>query len=181
MNIANAVLKLEIGQANKTIHPGKLAPHAGSNPKGESFGFTNFYMTRNGEPSIPIVGEFHFSRFSYLHWEEELLKMKAGGVHLLATYVFWNFHEEEEGVFDWSGNRNLRHFIDLCAKHELPLILRIGPFCHGEVRNGGIPDWVFRYPLEVRSNDERYLSLARRCIGRSPDKFKAPIIRRAAR
>ncbi|WP_178018773.1 beta-galactosidase [uncultured Paenibacillus sp.] len=162
MNNANAVLKLEIGQTNKTIRPGKLAPHAGSNPKGESFGFTNFYMTRNGEPSIPIVGEFHFSRFSYLHWEEELLKMKAGGVHLLATYVFWNFHEEEEGVFDWSGNRNLRHFIDLCAKHELPLILRIGPFCHGEVRNGGIPDWVFRYPLEVRSNDERYLSLARR-------------------
>ncbi|MCT2196912.1 beta-galactosidase [Paenibacillus sp. p3-SID1389] len=161
-NNTAAVLRLEIGQANKTIRPGKLALHAGSNPKGESFGFTNFYMTRNGEPVIPVVGEFHFSRFSYLHWEEELLKMKAGGVHLVATYVFWNFHEEEEGVFDWSGNRNLRHFIDLCAKHELPLILRIGPFCHGEVRNGGIPDWVFRYPLEVRSNDERYLSLARR-------------------
>ncbi|WP_059040820.1 beta-galactosidase [Paenibacillus rubinfantis] len=162
MNNETTVLKLNIAQANKTIRPGKLASHAGSNPKGESFGFTNFYMTRNGEPLIPVVGEFHFSRFSYLHWEEELLKMKAGGVHLVATYVFWNFHEEEEGVFDWSGNRNLRHFIDLCAKHELPLILRIGPFCHGEVRNGGIPDWVFRYPLEVRSNDARYLSLARR-------------------
>ena len=161
-NHTAAILRLEIGQANKTIRPGKLALHAGSNPKGESFGFTNFYMTRNGEPVIPVVGEFHFSRFSYLHWEEELLKMKAGGVHVVATYVFWNFHEEEEGVFDWSGNRNLRHFIDLCAKLELPLILRIGPFCHGEVRNGGIPDWVFRYPLEVRSNDERYLSLARR-------------------
>ncbi|MNW43938.1 Beta-galactosidase precursor [compost metagenome] len=162
MKNANTVLKLDIGQANKTIRPGKLALQAGSNPKGESFGFTNFYMTRNGEPFIPVVGEFHFSRFSYLHWEEELLKMKAGGVHLVATYVFWNYHEEEEGVFDWSGNRNLRHFIDLCAKHELPLILRIGPFCHGEVRNGGIPDWVFRYPLEVRSNDERYLTLSRR-------------------
>lgn len=162
MNNASASLSLRIDQANKAIRPGKLAENAGTNPKGESFGFTNFYMTRNGEPFIPVVGEFHFSRFSYLHWEEELLKMQAGGVNLAATYVFWNHHEEEEGRFDWSGNRNLRHFADLCAKHELPLILRIGPFCHGEVRNGGIPDWVFRHPLEARSNDVKYLFFARR-------------------
>lgn len=144
------------------IHAGKLSSRGGSNPKGESFGFTNYYMTRNGKPFIPVVGEFHFSRFSYLQWEEELLKMKAGGVHIVATYVFWNFHEEIEGVFDWSGNRNLRHFIDLCAKLDYPLILRIGPFCHGEVRNGGIPDWAFTKPLELRSNDPAYLELTRK-------------------
>lgn len=94
-------------------------------------------MTRNAKPHIPVVGEFHFSRFAYLQWEEELLKMKAGGVSIVASYVFWNFHEEQEGEFIWSGNLNLRHFVDLCGKHELPLIVRIGPFCHGEVRNGG--------------------------------------------
>lgn len=142
------------------IRPGKLGEYGGSNPSGEAYGFTNFYMTRNGQPFIPVVGEFHFARFSYLHWEEELLKMKAGGVHIVATYVFWNFHEEEEGVFEWGGNRNLRHFIDLCAKLNFPLILRIGPFCHGEVRNGGIPDWVFSKPIEIRSNDPGYLALA---------------------
>lgn len=144
------------------ITPGKLGNKGGSNPKSESFGFTNFYMTRNGKPFIPVVGEFHFSRFSYLQWEEELLRMKAGGVHIVATYVFWNFHEEIEGVFDWSGSRNLRHFVDLCAKLDYPLILRIGPFCHGEVRNGGIPDWVFAKPLELRSNDPAYLQLTRK-------------------
>lgn len=148
--------------AEKEIHQGKLGSHGGVNPKGDSFGFTNFYMTRNGKPFIPIVGEFHFSRFSYLHWEEELLKMKAGGIHIIATYVFWNHHEEEEGIFNWEGNRNLRHFIDLCAKIDLPLMVRIGPFCHGEVRNGGIPDWVFGKPIEIRSNDPEYLKLARR-------------------
>ena len=157
------VSKLSLLDAdNKEIHSGKLGMNGGANPKGDSFGFTNYYMTRNGEPFIPVVGEFHFSRFSYLHWEEELLKMKAGGIHIAATYVFWNFHEEEEGVFEWSGNRNLRHFIDLCAKLDLPLILRIGPFCHGEVRNGGIPDWVVSKPIEIRSNDPEYLKLTRR-------------------
>lgn len=157
-----STLSLKLDCANKEIRPGKLSGCKGVNPKGETFGFTNFYMTRNGLPVIPVVGEFHFARFSYLHWEEELLKMKAGGVNIVATYVFWIFHEEEEGVFDWSENRNLRHFVDLCAKLELPLILRIGPFCHGEVRNGGIPDWVFSQPLEVRSNDGQYLFYAKR-------------------
>ncbi|CAH1221758.1 hypothetical protein PAECIP111892_05038 [Paenibacillus auburnensis] len=154
--------KLNLTEApHVEIHSGILGANGGSNPKGESFGFTNYYMTKNGIPFIPVVGEFHFSRFNYLQWEEELLKMKAGGIHIVATYVFWNFHEEEEGVFDWSGSRNLRHFIDLCAKLEYPLILRIGPFCHGEIRNGGIPDWVFAKPLELRSNDPAYLQLAR--------------------
>ncbi|WP_020619806.1 beta-galactosidase [Paenibacillus daejeonensis] len=153
---------LHIDQPNKEIRPGKLAGNGGSSPKGGSYGFTNFYMLRNGKPFIPVVGEFHFARFSYLHWEEELLKMKAGGVNIVATYIFWNYHEEEEGVFNWHGNRNLRHFVDLCAKHELPLVLRIGPFCHGEVRNGGIPDWVFHKPLDIRSNDPHYLAYAKR-------------------
>jgi beta-galactosidase len=147
---------------NKQIKPGKLGENRGKNPSGESFGFTNYYMTWNNKPIVPVVGEFHFSRFSYLHWEEELLKMKAGGVNVVATYIFWNYHEEEEGVFNWSENRNLRHFVDLCAKHKFPLILRIGPFCHGEVRNGGVPDWIFEKPLEIRTNDERYLFYARR-------------------
>lgn len=152
----------ELTSADKLITPGKLAGNKGVNPKGQSFGFTNFYMERDGVPNIPVVGEFHFSRFSYLYWEEELLKMKAGGVNIVATYIFWIYHEEEEGSFEWGGNRSLKHFVDLCAKHDFPLILRIGPFCHGEVRNGGIPDWVFRKPLEIRSNDELYLFYARR-------------------
>ncbi|MGG1553454.1 beta-galactosidase [Paenibacillus ferrarius] len=155
-------VRLRIDGPNKEIRPGKLSANNGRDPYGRSFGFTNFYMTKNGAPTIPVVGEFHFSRFSYLHWEEELLKMKAGGVNIIATYVFWIFHEEDEGIFEWGGERNLRHFVDLCAKHDLPLILRIGPFCHGEVRNGGIPDWIFNKPLEIRSNDANYLFYARR-------------------
>jgi hypothetical protein len=155
-------VSLHIQGPDKEITPGKLAASGGSNPHGHTYGFTNYYMTRNGVPFIPVVGEFHFARFSYLHWEEELLKMKAGGVNIIATYVFWNFHEEEEATFEWGGDRNLRHFIDLCSKLELPLIVRIGPFCHGEVRNGGIPDWIFNKPLEIRSNDKNYLFYARR-------------------
>jgi len=153
---------IALPSTDKAIASGKLGHIEAVNPYGVSFGFTDYYMEWNGQPSLPVVGEFHFSRFSYLYWEEELRKMKAGGVNVVATYVFWNYHEEEEGVFRWDENRNLRHFVDLCAKVGLSLIVRIGPFCHGEVRNGGIPDWVFEKPLDIRSNDPLYLHYAKR-------------------
>lgn len=41
-------------------------------------------------------------------------------------------------------------------------MLRIGPFAHGECRNGGLPDWLDGQPFSVRSNDERYLFYVQR-------------------
>jgi hypothetical protein len=119
-------------------------------------------MTRNGHPTIPVMGEFHFSRFPRRYWEEELQKVKAGGVTIIATYVFWIYVEEEEGHFDWSGDRDVRAFLEVCQRVGLDVVLRIGPFAHGECRNGGLPDWLYTRGIAVRSNDELYLSYVRR-------------------
>ncbi len=151
--------EIHIDGQKKEIYSGHLKM-GGANPYGEKISFNNYYMELNGRPFFGIVGEFHFSRYPYLFWEESICKMKAGGIHILATYVIWNYHEEREGEFDWSGNNNLRHFLDLCAKHDMKVILRIGPFSHGEVRNGGIPDWLYGRPFEIRSNDPGYLAYA---------------------
>ena len=134
----------------------------GVNPEGVRIDVNNFYMSIGGKPVIPVMGEFHYSRYPADQWEEEILKMKAGGVTVLPTYVFWSLHEEVEGQFRWDGQRDLRRFVTLCKKHQMPVIVRIGPFCHGEIRNGGFPDWLFAKPLEVRSNDPEYLKLVRR-------------------
>jgi len=134
----------------------------GTNPSGDPISFTNFYMIQNGLPIIPVMGEFHFSRYHHADWETELLKMKAGGIDIVATYVFWNHTEEEEGVFNWSNGRNLRHFVQLSGRHGLRVLVRIGPFAHGEVRNGGLPDWLYGRAFTVRSNDREYLAYARR-------------------
>ncbi|MGE5614304.1 MAG: beta-galactosidase [Bacillota bacterium] len=109
------------------------------------------------EPFFGISGEFRFSRCYEWQWEDEIIKMKMSGINIVSTYIFWNHHEEEQGIFEWDGNKNLRRFIELCGKHGLYAIIRIGTFCHGECRNGGLPDWLFGRPFEVRSNDEEYL------------------------
>lgn len=116
------------------------------------------YLTRDGHPWLPVMGEFHFSRVPESQWEDEILKMKAAGVDVIATYVFWIHHEEIEGQFDWSGQRDLRRFAQLCGLHGMLLFPRIGPWAHGETRNGGFPDWLLKKTAKPRSNDAVYLS-----------------------
>ncbi|WP_291101576.1 MULTISPECIES: beta-galactosidase [unclassified Flavobacterium] len=129
----------------------------GHSVKGDTLGVNSFYLERNGKPFIPVIGEFHFSRYPHQFWDEELKKMKAGGITVVATYVFWNMHEFKEDKFDWSGDLNVRQFTELCAKNGLDVLMRVGPFDHGEIRNGGLPDWLYGRPIDVRSNDPAYL------------------------
>lgn len=131
-------------------------------PSGDRISFNNYFMEKNGSPFPGISGEFHYSRMDPCRWEDEIIKMRMGGINIVSTYLFWNHIEEEEGTFDFTGRRDLRLFVNLCAKHGLYVILRIGPFDHGEVRNGGLPDWLFGKPFEVRTTDPAFLSCVRR-------------------
>ena len=85
------------------------------------------YITRDGRPVIPVMGEYHFVRDSRDSWPRELAKMKAGGVGIVATYMMWIYHEEIEGEFDFTGDRDIRAFILECQKQGLEVMLRIGP------------------------------------------------------
>ena len=145
----------------KTIYP--LGEHfQGFSKSGEEFSFTNYYMMKNGKPFYGVSGEFHYSRMSDTRWEDELIKMKMCGISVVATYVFWIHHEEEEGVFRFDGCRNIRKFVELCAKHGLYVILRVGPFDHGEVRNGGMPDWLYGKPFEPRALNDGFFACTKK-------------------
>lgn len=151
----------------------KIGP---SNPDGPIWNCTDRYITRDNKPFMPVMAEMHFSRYPAEEWDEALMKIKAGGVDIVATYLFWIHHEEEEGVFDFTGQRNVRLFLELCKKHDLLVWMRLGPWCHGEVRNGGFPDWL-REPFGIeegghlgwrqknpalRSNDPKYMRYVKR-------------------
>ena len=49
-------------------------------PNGTVLGVNNRYLTRNGKPVLPVMGEFHYTRYPVEYWDEELAKMKASGV-----------------------------------------------------------------------------------------------------
>ncbi len=100
--------------------------------------------------------------------------MKAGGVQIVSTYVFWIHHEESEGQFDFTGNRDLRHFAELCKKHGLLLFVRVGPYVHGEARNGGLPDWVLKEG-PTRRNDPLYMSKVRLYYGQIGNQLRGEL------
>lgn len=141
---------------NKEIFSGHLKM-GGTNPEGKRLDVTSYYIEFDGNPFLIIAGEFQYSRYDCNCWEWEILKMKMAGLNTITSYVFWIHHEEEEGIFIWEKDKNLKRFLDICKTNNMFVILRIGPFVHGECRNGGLPDWLFAKPFRVRSNDEGYL------------------------
>lgn len=131
-------------------------------PQGNSIHLNGESMLFNGKPVLPVMGEFHFSRFPDNEWRKELLKMKAGGINIVASYIFWIHHEEIEGEYNWKGERNLQKFVETCQEVGMPIVLRIGPWCHGEARNGGIPEWMVTSGIKLRNSNPDYLNKLQR-------------------
>ena len=159
--------------ASQTWHepvPARYDEGAAVSPSGRTLGLNNRYLTLDGKPWLPVSAEFHFSRYPEAQWEDEILKMKAAGVNVVSTYVIWIHHEEIKGQFDWSGQRDLRAFARLCAKHGMYMVARIGPWDHAEVRNGGLPDWVLKQG-PTRENDPAYLASVRIWYGQIADQL----------
>ena len=134
----------------------------GKNPKGEEINVTSRYFTRNGKPWIGVMGEFHFSRYSRENWHRELAKMKAGGITIVSTYLFWIYHEEIEGKMDFGGDNDIRAFIEECKDVGLDVVIRIGPWAHGECRNGGFPEKKKKKDYKLRDNNEEYLAVVKK-------------------
>ena len=144
----------------------------GINPQGEKIEVNSRYLERGGRAWIPIVGEFHFCRYDHRLWSQELAKMKAGGITVVSTYLFWIYHEEEENQFCFEGDYDIRKFILLAKQTGLDVIIRIGGWVHGECRNGGFPDWLLQKDFLLRDNNEGYLAQIRKWYGRIYEQLK---------
>jgi hypothetical protein len=136
------------------------------NPAGHEINVNSRSLLFDGQPVFPVMGEIHYARVPQAEWREELLKMKAGGVDIVATYVFWIHHEEIQGQWDWNGQRDLKKFVQTCGEAGLKVVVRCGPWCHGEVRNGGFPDWVVAHKdWKLRSTDTNFLAATKTLYG----------------
>lgn len=162
MGATDGVNQIDITTAPPRPAEGILFLGTNTGPGRDTITADSCCLYRNGKPWLGAMGEIHYSRVTPERWLESLQKMKAGGLTVIASYVFWIHHEEQEGQFDWTGCRNLRGFAQACQQADIPLVVRLGPWCHGEVRNGGLPDWILNKGFEPRSNDPAYLRYARR-------------------
>lgn len=170
-HIVAEVYDIDVSGISKEIRPGGFKMGTPANPDGIAIeASNNYYLSKGGKPWFPIMGEIHYSRYPRHMWEDAILKMKAGGITTVASYSFWIHHEEIQGEFDFSGQRDLRAFIELCKKHNMFFLLRLGPWCNGEVKHGGHPGWIYKEvgndevtkKSKTRSNDPTYLKYTTR-------------------
>jgi len=131
-----------------------------------SFTFSGKQFLLDGKPYQIISGEMHPARIPKEYWRHRIQMAKAMGCNTIAAYVFWNYLEEKEGVFDFkSENRNIAEFIKICQQEKMWVLLRPGPYVCAEWDFGGLPPYLLKTPdIKVRCMDSRYMSAVNRYI-----------------
>lgn len=117
----------------------------------------------DGKPFIIKAAELHYPRIPHQYWDHRIKMSKALGMNTICLYVFWNAHEAEEGKFDFTGQNDLRKFIELCAENDMKVILRPGPYVCAEWEMGGLPWWLLKNKdIKLRENDPYFLQRVER-------------------
>lgn len=131
-----------------------------------SLGTSDFLL--DGKPFQIISGEIHPARVPAEYWRHRIKMAKAMGCNTIAAYIFWNYHEQDEGIYDFStGNHNLKRFFEIVREEGMWLLLRPGPYVCAEWELGGIPPYLLRIPdIKVRCMDPRYMKAAERYLGK---------------
>uniref|UniRef100_A0A8C9FFT7 Galactosidase beta 1 n=1 Tax=Pavo cristatus TaxID=9049 RepID=A0A8C9FFT7_PAVCR len=123
-------------------------------------------FVKDGHPFRYISGSIHYSRVPRYYWKDRLLKMKMAGLDAIQTYVPWNYHEPQMGVYDFSGDRDLEYFLQLASETGLLVILRAGPYICAEWDMGGLPAWLLeKESIVLRSSDSDYLTAVEKWMG----------------
>ena len=122
----------------------------------------------DGKPFQMISGEMHPARIPKEYWRHRIQMAKAMGCNTIAAYIFWNYHETKEGIFDFStSNHNIREFIKICQEEGMWVILRPGPYVCAEWDFGGLPPYLLKIPdIKIRCMDSRYMAAVTKYINR---------------
>ena len=126
-----------------------------------TFTYGNGHFQLNGEDFIIKAAELHYARIPREYWDHRVKMCKALGMNTICVYVFWNFHEPEEGVWDFSGNHDLAAFMEVCKKNGMWAIVRPGPYACAEWEMGGLPWWLLKNrDVELRTLDSKFFEPA---------------------
>lgn len=129
----------------------------------------------DGKPFQMISGELHYPRILKEAWRHRMQMAKAMGLNTIGTYVFWNLHEPEKGVYDFKGNNDIAEFVRIAREEGLWVVLRPSPYVCAEWEFGGYPYWLQKEEgLVVRSKESKFLTAYKNYI-REVGKQLAPL------
>ncbi|MDB5148422.1 MAG: hypothetical protein JWQ57_2442 [Mucilaginibacter sp.] len=111
----------------------------------------------NGKRTFIVSAGLEYARIPHELWYDRLLRIKRAGFNCIEIYTIWNFHEEQEGKFNFTGDRDLGKFLDIVKDLGMYAIVRVGPYYCAEWDNGGYPIWLkFKKGLRVREDNKPF-------------------------
>ena len=117
----------------------------------------------NGKPFVVKAAEIHYPRIPREYWEHRIKMCKALGMNTICIYIFWNLHEQREGVFNFTGQNDVAEFCRLAKKNGMYVIVRPGPYVCAEWEMGGLPWWLLKKKdIRLREQDPYFMS----CVDR---------------
>nr|XP_019955827.1 PREDICTED: beta-galactosidase [Paralichthys olivaceus] len=138
-----------------------------SAPRSFSIDYKNDCFRKDGEEFRYISGGIHYYRIPRVYWKDRLLKMYMAGLNAVQTYIPWNFHEESPGQYNFNGDRDLSHFVQVAQDVGLLVILRVGPYICTEWDMGGLPAWLLKKKdIVLRTSDPDYIAAVDRWMGK---------------
>lgn len=126
-----------------------------------TFGYANGHFLLNGKEFVVKAAELHYARIPREYWDHRIKMCKALGMNTICAYVFWNFHEPQEGKFDFTGQHDLAAFMETCKKNGMWVIVRPGPYVCAEWEMGGLPWWLLKNKdVNLRTQDPKFFNYA---------------------
>lgn len=113
-----------------------------------------------------LSGELHYPRIPREYWPHRLKMARAMGLDTISTYVFWNRHEPQPGRFDFSAENDVAAFVRQAQDEGLGVILRPGPYVCAEWDFGGLPAWLLRDEVAIRTAHDSYMRPVRAWLRR---------------
>ena len=148
---------------------------AAAAPAAHTFAIGDESFLLDGRPFEIHCGEIHFARVPREYWRNRLQLCRAMGLNAVCVYLFWNYHEWEEGKFDWRGQADVAEFCRIAQEEGLWVLLRPGPYSCAEWEMGGLPWWLLqREGIALRTTDPKFLEPAERYL-REVGRVLAPL------
>lgn len=113
-----------------------------------------------------VSASIPFNRIARARWEDRIHAAKLAGFNTIEVPVPWSRVEPRPGQFDFTGDNDVRHFIELVGKAQMWCILRPGPYIGDDWELGGIPAWIQSNPdCQLRAPNQPFLEACSRYIG----------------
>ncbi|CAN7419763.1 beta-galactosidase [Microbacterium sp. LjRoot45] len=113
----------------------------------------------DGAPHRVLSGALHYFRVHPDQWRDRIRLGRMMGLNTIETYVAWNEHSPEPGVFDTDGRLDLARFLREVHEEGMHAIVRPGPYICAEFDGGGLPAWLFAGEgVGIRSLEPQYLA-----------------------